>query len=190
LKRVLLEQDELIEMIRGLNVPEKPEVCLNKGDQRRIRCELEELERIYGLGPAVGSSDAPIPKYLLHCVKYLRKLQSADPVQLCRLLELPFTAEKPFALADSLLSGMVAYARAEDSEFAAAGDEGRVVRLLVCELIQSKREAFALVQGMIEAGVVGIDEFTEKASEESSCIRVALKGPSPSTLMNLLSKLL
>lgn len=126
----------------------------------------------------------------------MRKLQSADPIQLCRLLDIPFTAEKPFALADSLLHGIVSYAQAEDSDFCAS-QEGRVVRLLLFELVQSRREALALVKGMIEAGMVGIDKFTEKAGEESSCIRIALRGDSnnnnnassSNSLLNLLSKL-
>ncbi len=221
LKRVLLEQDQLVDLIQGLSLVEKtsaltPENNVNKGDQKRIRSELLELEKIYGIVEAqikidqidqiddennlkvkdsCATTNSSVPKYLLHCVKYLRKLQSADPVQLCRLLDLPFTAEKPFALSDSLLSGMATYARAPDSDFA-CDEEARIVRLLVCELIESKRESFALVKRMIEDGCVGIDEFTEKGKDESSCIRVALKGNQKSannkapSIMNLLSKLL
>lgn len=213
LKRVLLEQDQLVDMIKCLNIDsgnspsgkQQQQQHLD-ADYKRIRTELAELEQIYGLAGRGGveedqTTDSPVsaavPKHLLHCLKYLRKLQSADPVQLCRLLDLPFTAEKPFALADSLLHGILSYARAPDSDFS-SGTEGRIARLLVYELIQSKRECYALVQRMIEEGVVGIDDFTQKASDESSCVRIALKGQSggsdnnnnSSPLLSLFSKLL
>lgn len=202
LKRVLLEQDQLIDMLHSIKIDQSNKDTDKKKtsqSHKKTLLELEELERAFGINSAKkaeSSAEENLSKYHHHCLKYLRKLQSSDPLQLSHLLELPFSTEKPFALSDSVLSGILTYTAADDSDFASTV-ESRITRLLVWELVQSKREAYALVKAIIEGGLVPIEEFTEKAGNESSCIRIALRSSleanqsaSVFSLSSLLSKLM
>lgn len=180
LKKVLLEQDDLIDLLHSIKVEEKSSLKESKSfpTHGKTMLELEELERAFGINSQnkteASEKETKLSKYHHHCLKYLRKLQSSDPLQLSHLLELPFSTDKPFALSDSMLSGILSYTAADDSDFSSSV-EARITRLLVWELMQSRREAYALVRAMIEGGLAPIEEFIEKAGGESSCIRIALR---------------
>ena len=75
----------------------------------------------------------------LQSVKYFRKLESSDPVHLCRLLDVSFCPDRSFSLSNSLLASISLH-MAEDSVVVRSFEGFPVYPMLLNEIVRLRQE--------------------------------------------------
>jgi hypothetical protein len=76
----------------------------------------------------------------LNAIKYFKKLEASDPIHLCRLLEIPFCPERSFSLSTSLLASISVH-MTTDTNAMKWFNENPVYAVLLHEILNLKQES-------------------------------------------------
>ena len=165
LKRVLVDQDDLVRLLQ---------LAGNLDDTTKSRnysytIKARELKEIEAQLKARDDGDHNLSvKSALQAIKYFKKLESSDPVHLCRLLEIPFCPDRSFSLSTSLLSSIAVH-MADDVSASAYFDANPMYPVLLNEIVRLRQEINELSRCLVGCTPVkGIQVTLGKRIEDRS----------------------
>lgn len=134
LKRVLVDQDDLVKLLKLVN----ENGTESQGNAASPALKSRHLKDVESFLKSQDATDPTIASALLS-LKYLKKLESSDPLHLSRLLEIPFSPERSFALSSSLLASVAAHI-STDPVSVGLFDKQPVYSMLLNEIVRLRQE--------------------------------------------------
>ncbi len=137
LKRVLVDQDDLVKLLKLVN-ENSAESQGNAATHTSPALKSRHLKDVESFLKSQDATDPTIVSALLS-LKYLKKLESSDPLHLSRLLEIPFSPDRSFALSSSLLASVAGHI-STDPVSVSLFDKQPVYPLLLNEIVRLRQE--------------------------------------------------
>lgn len=150
LSRILVDQDDLVRLIQ-LNNKEQDKEKEGDKESRTVSSsnpsnssnspitsrDLKEIE-LHLKAQVTNDKDEAV-QAALQALKYFKKLEASDPIHLSRLLEIPFSLDRSFALSSSLLSCIAVHMN-EDPKTKPLFDKFPLYSVFLNEIVQLHQE--------------------------------------------------
>lgn len=174
LRRVLVDQDDLVKMVKLIEKEfDNKEVPSNSGNSASVsgNCKtssnnnsntLKHLNNnlnnnqmipLKNIEAALKSREQQDLSTLaaLAAIKYFKKIEASDPINLCRLLEVPFCPDRSFSLSTSLLASISVH-MATDANAMKAFNEHPVYSILLNEIVNLRQDSNELCKLFLSRG--------------------------------------
>lgn len=143
LKRVLVDQDDLVQLIKLLDQSQirmKYSESKQLGNTNRNNSLKDDSWAILELETKMKEQESNQNNLaILLAIKYFKKLEASDPVHLCRLLEISFCPDRSFSLANSLLKS-ISFHITQDPSTLKSFNQFPLYPILLNEIVKLKKE--------------------------------------------------
>ena len=141
LKRVLVDQDDLVQLIKLLDQSQiKCSEDKQSGNTNRNSSLNDDSCAIFELETKLKEQESNQANLaILLAIKYFKKLEASDPVHLCRLLEISFCPGRSFSLANSLLTSISVHI-SQDPSTLESFNKFPLYPILLNEIVKLKKE--------------------------------------------------